>query len=237
MALKWLGKKRRPLDNTDDLNKALERLGSSLRVENRKVCGKNRQSHVFLNYIDFWENGIKWLGIQGVACVDDMARLLICWNEKCMCSHEIEDEFPEIKFPEPRKKIEQGEKAYLDWFWEKLVNKKDKRFGPLIDLCASNEQTRQLMSYIQLRDFGLSRSIGKVNGVELKDLPRIRITDDWEYEVRWTGMAVQEYAGQPRQCIGRGTAREAFMILLDHLPDCGPATYQRGFGCCPPPEA
>lgn len=239
LKFRWFSNKDKSLDAEASLNKELQRIGSSLRVKDRIVHGKNRRSHVYLNYIDFWENGIKWLGIQGVESVEDMAMLLVCWNEKCHCSKKIEARFPEVKFPESRKMIEKGVEEYLDWFWEKLVNKQDKRFAPLIELCAANERTRRLMSYIQLRDFGLSRSIGTVNGVELHDLPRVRITDDWEYEVRTPGMAYQEYAGQrPRQFLGRGTAQEAFSILLQYLPpNCSPATYQGGFGCCSSPQA
>ena len=211
-------------------------MGSSLKLDGRRVTNKNRSSTVYLNYIDFYENGIKWLGIQGVSDTHEMAQLLICWNEKCMCSHEIEELFPEVAFPVARKMIEHGEEAYLNWFWKKLVEKRDKRFGPLIALCASNKRTRRLMSFVQLRDFGLSRSIGTINGVELNDLPRIRITDDWEFEVRTPSMAIQEYCGkQPREYIGRGNANQAFRLLLDLLPaDCGTAYYQRGNGCCPP---
>lgn len=236
MVLKRLWKKKIKPDSCSELNRELELLGSALRAEGRWVQSKNRKTRVYGNYIEFWENGIKWLGIQGIDSIQDMARLVMGWNEQCKCSCEIEKEFPEIKFPESRKKIEEGEEAYLDWFWKKMIGKRDRRFGALINLCAANERTRALMSYIELRDFGLSRSIGLINGINFMDLPRIRITDDWEYEVRTPTMAVQEYAGQaPRQCIGRGDAHEAFRILLDSLPpNLGRAQYQSGAGCCPP---
>ena len=81
-----------------------------------------------------------------------------------------------------------------------------------------------------------STSIGTVNGVALKDLPRVRITDDWDYEVRTPAQAAKELAGKtPREYLGKGDAQEAFRILLEHFPEgCSPATYQRGRGCCPP---
>lgn len=229
-------KKRAPQDSFQEVNRELERIGSKLQVKDRNASSKNRMTRIFLNYIEFWENGIKWYGVQGVKNPHDMALLIHYWNECCMCSHQIEAEFPDLKFPVARKKIEQGEAAYLDWFWEKQCSKKDRRFAELIELCASNQVTRRLISYIQLRDFGFSRSIGTMNGVELRDLPRVRVTDEWEYEVRTPTQARAEYAGKsPRDYLGKGNAEEAFRLLLQYFPpDCGPATYQRGRGCCPP---
>ena len=193
-------------------------------------------SKVFLNYIDFWENGVNWYGVQGVKNDRDMAKLIIFWNERCLCSKEIEKHFPDLCFPEARKRIEQGEAAYIQYCWDKLIAKKDNRFGELIEMCASNPRTRRLMSYIQLRDFGLCSYIGEVNGVQYHDLPRVRITDDWEYEVRTPKMAQMEYAGRkPREFLGKGNAQEAFQILLKNLPPgAGPARYHSGVGCCPP---
>lgn len=236
MGFSWFWKKNKPQDSTKEVNRALGLLGSSLKVENGKVSNRNRSSRIFLNYIDFWENGIMWYGVQGVENASDMAMLIHLWNEKCLCSKDIEARFPDLHFPEARKKIEQGEEAYLDWSWARLVAKKDNRFGELIQLCASNPITRRLMSYIQLRDFGLCSYIGKVHGAEYHDLPRVRITDDWEFEVRTPAMAQQEYAGrQPREFLGKGSAKEAFRILLDCIPpNAGPARYHRGAGCCPP---
>ena len=229
-------KKRAPEDSFLEVNRELELIGSELRVVNREVSNKNRMTRSFLNYIEFWENGIKWYGVQGVESPRDMAMLIFFWNERCMCSREIEKYYPSLKFPEARKKIEQSEDAYLDWFWNKQCSKKDRRFAELIDLCSENQVTRRLMSFIDLRDFGFSRSIGTVNGVALKDLPRVRITDDWEYEVRTPAQAAKELAGKtPREYLGKGDAQEAFQILLEHFPEgCSPATYQRGRGCCPP---
>ncbi len=232
----FLRKKRVPSDSFREVNLELERMGSVLRIENRKVSNKNRMTRIYLNYIEFWENGIKWYGVQGVKSPHDMALMIHYWNDCCMCSHELEAQFPDLEFPVARKKIEQGEEAYLDWFWDKQCAKKDRRFAELIDLCASHDVTRRLVSFIQLRDFGFSRSIGTVGGVELRDLPRVRITDEWDYEVRTPAQAYQEYAGRtPRGYLGKGDATQAFQLLLQLLPpDCSPATYQRGRGCCPP---
>ncbi len=229
-------KKRAPQDSFEEVNRELERIGSELRVVNRNVSNKNRMTRIYLNYIEFWENGIKWYGVQGVKNSHDMALLIHFWNERCMCSSQIERQFPDLKFPVARKKIEESEDAYLDWFWDKQCSKKDRRFADLIELCASNPITRRLVSFIQLRDFGFSRSIGTMNGVELRDLPRVRITDEWEYEVRTPTHAYEEYAGRsPREYLGKGNAFEAFRLLLQSFPpNCGPATYQRGRGCCPP---
>ena len=229
-------KKRAPEDSFLEINRELELIGSELRVVNREVSNKNRMTRTFLNYIEFWENGIKWYGVQGVKTPRDMAMLIFFWNERCMCSDEIERYYPSLKFPEARKKIEESEDAYLDWFWNKQCSKKDRRFAELIDLCSTHQVTRRLMAFIDLRDFGFSRSIGTVNGVALKDLPRVRITDDWDYEVRTPAQAAKELAGKtPREYLGKGDAKEAFRILLANFPDgCSPATYQRGRGCCPP---
>ena len=232
----FLRKKRAPEDSFLEVNRELELIGSELRVVSREVSNKNRMTRSFLNYIEFWENGIKWYGVQGVESPRDMAMLIYFWNECCMGSCEIEKYYPSLKFPEARKKIEESEDAYLDWFWNKQCSKKDRRFAELIELCSTNQVTRRLMTFIDLRDFGFSRSIGTVNGVALKDLPRVRITDDWEYEVRTPTQAAQELVGKtPREYIGKGDAKEAFRILLEHFPEgCSPATYQRGRGCCPP---
>ncbi len=229
-------KKRAPGGSFQDVNRELALIGSKLRVEKRVAKNNNRETRTFLNYIEFWENGIKWYGVQGIESPRDMALLIHYWNDCCMCSRLIEEKFPALKFPEARKKIEEGEDAYLDWFWKKQCSKKDRRFAELIDLCAQHPVTRRLMTYIQLRDFGFSRSIGTVNGVALRDLPRVRITDDWDYEVRTHSQAVKEYAGvSPREYLGKGNAREAFNLLLQLFPpNCSPATYQSGRGCCPP---
>ncbi len=191
---------------------------------------------IYLDYIEFWENGIKWYGVKGVNSPHDMALMIHYWNERCMCSTKLEAEFPNLKFPVARKKIEQGEEAYLDWFWDNQCSKKDQRFAKLIDLCASHQITRRLVSFIQLRDFGFCRSIGTINGIELRDLPRIRITDNWDYEVRMPTQAYEEYAGYtPREFLGKGNAQQAFQLLIESLPpNCSPATYQQGRGCCPP---
>lgn len=185
-------------------------------------------SRVYGDFVDFWENGINWMGVQGVS-IPDQARLLYYWNELRLDSTEIEDRVDGIRFPIARKKIEQGEEAYLDWFWQQQIRKDDARFGQLIELLASHDRTCRLVSYIELRDLCLSRSIGEVNGVMLNDLPRIRITDEWEFEVRTPAMAVAEYNGEePREFLGKGNAHEAFEIVLQNLPpDLGPAQYQR----------
>lgn len=236
MGLRLFRKKKSPLIAFDEVNRELKRIGSKLQVNDRVVSNKNRMSRVYNNYIDFWENGIKWYGIQGIKDPEEMALLIVFWNERCMCSRQMETHFPALNFPIARKKIEESEDAYLDWFWDKQKNQRDKRFAELIELSSSHPLTRKLMTYMQLRDFGFSRSIGTINGVELSDLPRVRITDEWEYEVRTPSQAMDEYSGrQPRGFLGKGNAGEAFRVLLNHLPpNCGPATYHRGQGCCPP---
>ncbi|MEM7038263.1 MAG: hypothetical protein AAF570_14865, partial [Bacteroidota bacterium] len=187
---------------------------------------------------DFWENGIKWLGVDGIHDVKTRAKLIHAWCECCENSATIESMLPGISFPTSRKKIETGEISFLDWHWEHLRRKNDRRFGRLIDLFATNSRTRRLMSYFHLRDFGLSRNIGEVNGLLCRDLPCIRITDDWRYEVRVPAMKIvgREFDdAKPRYV---GTAEEAFEAVLCLLPEnVGTARYFRCDGCPPPPAA
>jgi|GEM_PF-2146482 hypothetical protein len=205
------------------LNHCLEALGSPLRVEGRVVRSGNRQCQVFGRYIDFWENGMKWLGVDCVSDTHEMALLLHYWLDLRLNSTDIEHLVPGIQFPESRKKIEEGEESYLDWYWKNLISKKDRRFGRLIELFAVNQQTRKLMSFTRLRDFGFSRVIPP-NGSRI-DLPFIRVNDSWEYEVHVHLGIMDEHSGA-RRCIGKGNAEEACALILACLPqNIGVAKY------------
>ncbi|HHG83282.1 MAG TPA: hypothetical protein ENJ82_00915 [Bacteroidetes bacterium] len=222
------------------LNRELRLLGSTLVVSEKVVKKGNRHCRVFGKYVDFWENGLQWLGLDGVSSVRDRAKMLYYWIDCCYNSDEIEARIPGVTFPESRKKIENGEQVFLGWYWENLKRKKNNRFGELIDLFASHENTRGLMSYIEARDFGLCRNIGKVNGLELRDLPSIRIRDDWKYEVHLPNISVVNVDGEigdGRNHVGVGTAREAFEIALRFLPTNAKAQYYRCNGCPPAPSA
>lgn len=230
---------KRKIDPFTDLNIALQTMGSELRVEKRVVSKGNRHCQIFGSFIDFWENGLKWYGVDGVS-TKDQATLLHGWVECCLNSDDLEDMVPGLEFPVARKKIEAGADSFLNWYWGNLKNRQDNRFGELIDLFASHEMTRGLMSYIEARDFGFTSNIGLINGLSYHDLPRIRITDDWQYEVHLPNMSLvnhQEATGNDSGCVGRGTAREAFDLALKLIPrDAGPAEYFRCNGCPPSPN-
>ncbi|MEM0998877.1 MAG: hypothetical protein AAGN35_17595 [Bacteroidota bacterium] len=183
---------------------------------------------------------MKWYGVSGVKVIHQ-ALLVDGWVGKCLSSEELEVLVPGLEFPVARKQIEMGERAFLSWYWENLRNRKDNRFGELIELFASHELTRNLMSYFESRDFGFSSNIGEVNGLVIKNLPQIRITDDWQYEVHLPNMSLvdrDEVTTDGTGYIGRGTAREVFELTLKLLPrDAGPAEYFRCNGCPPAPDA
>jgi hypothetical protein len=208
------------------VNKELASLGSSLRINGRRLCLKNRSCQVFGKYIDFWENGMKWLGIDLVADDRQMALLLHYWLELRLNSEEMEAKVPGLSFPESRKKIEEGEASFLDWYWNNLLQKKDRRFGTLIELFASHEKTRKLMSFTRLRDFVFSNRIPPVD--RATPLPFVRITDNFEFEVHVNiGIVNDEGVAEPRRVIGKGNAKEMFELVLSSIPEnMGRARYE-----------
>lgn len=231
-------RRKRKTNEFADLNRELQMLGSSLVVTGRMVKKGNRHCQVFGTYVDFWENGLKWLGLDRIDTVRDRAKLIYYWIDCCYNSDEIEVRMPGLEFPVSRKKIESGEQVFLGWYWDNLKKKKDNRFGDLIDMFANHAETRGLMSYIEARDFGLSRNIGQVNGLEYHDLPSIRIRDDWKYEVHLPNISIVNATGEIDEGpghVGIGTAKEAFELTLRFLPSNVKAQYFRCNGCPPPP--
>lgn len=205
------------------LNDALRALGSDITVAGREVRKGNRCCQVFGRYIDFRENGMNWLGVDCVESTSQMAELLYYWLDLRLNSTEIERLVPGIQFPEGRKKIEEGEETFLDWYWQNLMARGDRRFGSIIELFASNQKTRRLMSFTRIRDFGFSRIIPP--NENRTDLPFIRITDDWEYEVH-VHMGILDQEAGPRKCLGKGNARIAYELVLAYLPgNLGLARY------------
>ena len=200
------------------INQELAKLGASFEVNGRRIAVKNRSCQVFGRYIDFWENGMKWLGVDCVEDHSQMAKLLYFWLDLRLDSTEIEQKVPGIQFPESRKKIEEGEDSFLNWYWDNLRDKKDRRFGNLIDLFSQNERTRKLMSFTRLRDFIFSNRIPPLN--HHTPFPLIRITDNADFEVHVNiGIVDDEGETHPRRMIGKGSADEVFAIVLNYLPD------------------
>jgi hypothetical protein len=209
------------------LNRELFAIGSAISVEGRRITIRNRSCQVFGRYIDFWENQMKWLGVDCVKDEREMAYLLHYWLELRLDSDEIERRIPGIEFPESRKKIEEGEASFLNWYWQNLLSRQDKRFGRLIELFASNERTRRLMSFTRLRDFMFSNRIPpKECGAPL---PFVRITDNWEFEVHVNSFAIvdDEEDTVPRSVLGKGNADQVFELVLNYLPpSVGMARYE-----------
>lgn len=214
--------KKQPVLFTE-LNKELRALGSNIVVTDRMVTCGHRSCQVFGRYIDFWENGMRWMGVDNVQDIPQMATLLFYWLDLKLNSSDIEHLVPGISFPEGRKKIEAGEEQFLDWYWQNLIDRRDRRFGRIIELFASNPRTRKLMSFTRLRDFGLSRIIPP--NEQRTDLPFVRINDNWEYEVH-VHIGILDQESSPRKCLGKGNAEQAFEMVLAYLPgNVGVARY------------
>lgn len=205
------------------LNSSLRELGSGIVVNGKITHVGNRSCQVFGRYIDFSENGMKWLGVDCVKDIPEMARLLYYWLDLRLNSTEIELLVPGISFPESRKRMEEGEESFLNWYWQNLLDRRDRRFGRIIELFARHSKTRRLMSFTRLRDFGLSRIIPPDDS--RNDLPFIRITEDWEYEVH-AHFGILDSTSDKRMCLGKGNADEAFELLIAYLPgNLGIARY------------
>jgi hypothetical protein len=199
------------------INRELEAIGSGIRVNDRRVTLRNRHCIVFGNYIDFWENGMKWLGVDEVSDDRVKAILLHFWLELRLNSSEIESRVPGIHFPLSRKKIEEGEASFLDWYWQNLLKRGDRRFGRLIELFGANERTRKLMSFVRLRDFAFSNRIPPKESMMF--LPFVRITDSFDYEVVISmGIVDEDGETQPRRVVGKGTAEQVYEMVLYYLP-------------------
>lgn len=210
----------------DVLNQELKAIGSIIVVDDRQVQSRNRHCIVFGNYIDFWENGMRWLGVDNIADNRVKAILLHFWLELRLNSAEIEKRVPGIEFPLSRKKIEEGEASFLDWYWKNLLSRGDRRFGRLIELFAANDRTRRLMSFTRLRDFAFSNRIPPKDSRNA--LPFVRITDNFDYEVVISmGIVDEEGETQPRRVVGIGTAEEVYEMVLNYLPpNVGMARYE-----------
>lgn len=208
------------------INLELRKLGASFEVNGRRIAVQNRSCQVFGRYIDFWENGMKWLGVDCVENDAQMAQLLYCWLDLRLNSAGVEQRVPGIIFPESRKKIEEGEESFLDWYWNNLRDKKDRRFGNLIDLFSKHERTRKLMSFTRLRDFVFSNRIPPLS--QNTPFPIVRITDNADFEVHVNiGIVGDEGETHPRRIVGKGTADEVFEIVLSCIPDnIGIARYE-----------
>ena len=208
------------------INRSLESIGSEIRVHDREIAHRNRHCIVFGNYIDFWENGMKWLGVDEVHDDHVKAILLHFWLELRLNSEEIEKRVPGIEFPVSRKKIEEGEASFLDWYWKNLLSRGDRRFGRLIELFASNDRTRRLMSFTRLRDFAFSNRIPPKENNSI--LPFVRITDNFDYEVViHMGIVDEDGETQPRRVVGKGNADQVYEMFLNYLPpNVGMARYE-----------
>jgi hypothetical protein len=226
MLARIFNRKRQAATPYSEINRELEAIGSGIKVQDRRVALRNRYCIVFGNYIDFWENGMKWLGVDEVTDDRVKAILLHLWLEVRLNSSDIESRVPGIHFPESRKKIEEGEASFLDWYWTNLMARGDRRFGRLIELFAGNDRTRRLMSFTRLRDFAFSNRIPPKDSNSL--LPFVRITDDFDYEVVINMGIVDEDAKDSKGCIvGKGNADQAFAVVLNYLPSNVPmARYQ-----------
>ncbi len=207
------------------INRSLESIGSGIRVRDRQITHRNRHCIVFGNYIDFWENGMKWLGVDEVHDDHVKALLLHSWLELRLNSEDIENRVPGIHFPVSRKKIEEGEASFLDWYWQNLRARNDRRFGRLIELFASNDRTRRLMSFTRLRDFAFSNRIPPKETISI--LPFVRMTDNFDYEVVISmGIVDEDGETQPRRVVGKGNADEVYEMVLNYLPpNLGMARY------------
>lgn len=209
-----------------EINRELTAIGSGIRVLDRQVHLRNRHCIVFGNYIDFWENGMKWLGVDNVTDDRVKAILLHFWLELRLNSEEIERRVPGIEFPVSRKKIEEGEESFLDWYWQNLLARGDRRFGRLIELFASNERTRRLMSFTRLRDFAFSNRIPPNESNSL--LPFVRITDSYDFQVViCMGIVDEDGETQPRRVVGTGNAEQVYEMVLNYMPpNIGMARYE-----------
>jgi hypothetical protein len=218
--------RRKPESPYDALNRELEAIGSEIRVQDRYVSLRNRHCQVFGNYLDFWENGMKWLGVDDIRDIRVRAILIHFWLELRLNSEEIERRVPGIEFPVSRKKIEEGEASFLDWYWQNLMVRGDRRFGRLIELFGSNERTRRLMSFTRLRDFAFSSRIPPKESSSV--LPFVRITDNFDFEVHVNiGIVDDEADAQPRRILGKGDAEEVYELVLSYLPpNIGMARYE-----------
>lgn len=208
------------------LNRELEAIGSAIRVEGKLVSVQNRHCQVFGRYIDFWENGMKWLGVDDVRDERVRAILIHFWLELRLNSEEIEKRVPGIQFPVSRKKIEEGEASFLDWYWQNLMDRGDRRFGRLIELFARNERTRRLMSFTRSRDFAFSNRIPPKGGINI--LPFVRITDNRDFEVHVNiGIVDEDGNSRPQRVLCTGTAEQVYEMVLKHLPsNVGMARYE-----------
>jgi hypothetical protein len=218
--------RRKPESPYDALNRELEAIGSEIRVHDRYVSFRNRHCQVFGYYLDFWENGMKWLGVDDIRDIRVRAILIHFWLELRLNSEEIERRVPGIEFPVSRKKIEEGEASFLDWYWQNLMVRGDRRFGRLIELFGSNERTRRLMSFTRLRDFAFSSRIPPKESSSV--LPFVRITDNFDFEVHVNiGIVDDEADSQPRRILGKGDAEEVYELVLSYLPpNIGMARYE-----------
>jgi hypothetical protein len=218
--------KRIPDSPYSALNRELEAIGSEVRVNDRVISYRNRHCQVFGYYLDFWENGMKWLGVDDIKDERVRAILIHFWLELRLNSEEIESRVPGIHFPESRKKIEEGEASFLDWYWKNLMARGDRRFGRLIELFAGNERTRRLMSFTRLRDFAFSNRIPPHESASF--LPFVRITDNSDFEVHVNiGIVDDEGNSQPRRVLGKGNADQVFQMVLNYLPpNVGMARYE-----------
>ncbi len=169
---------------------------------------------------------MRWLGVDDVADDRVKAILLHFWLELHLNSAEIEKRVPGIEFPVSRKKIEEGEASFLDWYWQNLRSRGDRRFGKLIELFAANDRTRRLMSFTRLRDFAFSNRIPPKETVNV--LPFVRITDNFDFEVVISmGIVDDEGQTQPRRVVGIGNAEEVYEMVLNYLPpNVGMARYE-----------
>jgi hypothetical protein len=204
----------------------LLKLNTKLTVsESMFVKDKNRMSQFLTSFadgsisIDFWENGMCWHS-QFLFDADKVSLAAYLWNDLRLNSDEIEKQISEIKFPIQRKKIEISNQEYIKWHWQNEVDNikyKSKSEVALIELLSKNNIVNKLMTFHQLWDFGLSRYIG-ASGKNLKnDLLRATITDEIII-VRTEQQAVMHNWQRAQDCIGQGSPKEAFILIVDNLP-------------------
>jgi hypothetical protein len=219
-------------DKSLTIQNGLEKLNSRLVLQyGFLLTDKNRQSQIQAGYVDgsisadFWENGICWHS-QFFNDITKLTFAVYLWNDLRECSTFIEKEISSVKFPEKRKQIEISNQKYIKWHWDNLVYGDTTLESELISLLKRNSDVTKLMTFNQLWDFGFSRYIGNYGKDLNNDLLRAKIQDGI-IEVRTEEMARNDYGKGVKNCIGKGDAKTAYKLIIDHLPtDLDWAEYQ-----------
>lgn len=212
-------------------------LSSSFQIERHNRFAQIRDSGASVN---FWENGMCWHCASFENSVVG-ARAAWSWCYQRMNAPDLERSFPGLRFPERRRRIEEGVDAFLEWHWEEqrrsalsFLEAWDPELNPwcrleaeAITLLCESAVIKRLMSFMQLETYGVTRYIGNYGDGFVNDLFRISSSRQSDEVLLLTEPQVlRMFTSTEWQWIMKGSVEDVCSALVERVTGLATAEYQ-----------